>query len=173
MLFRSGIPYRSVPGDGMPAFFPRGSGHNEKALYSERSDDYENNLNRLAKKFDTARSLVPKPEVTGKGKVGIIAYGTTHWSLVESIDQLRNEHKLETSYMRVKAFPFTQEVFDFIDTHERVYVIDQNRDGQLWSLLKIELNADQVAKTRSIRQYSGLPLDARTLTNAILKQEGN
>ncbi len=168
-----GIPYRSVPGDGMPAFFTRGSGHNEKALYSERSDDYENNLNRLARKFDTARSLVPKPEVTGKGKVGIIAYGTTHWSLVESIDQLRNEHKFETSYMRVKAFPFTQEVFDFIDAHERVYVIDQNRDGQLWSLLKIELNADQVAKTRSIRQYSGLPLDARTLTNAILKQEGN
>jgi 2-oxoglutarate ferredoxin oxidoreductase subunit alpha len=168
-----GIPYRSVPGDGMPAFFTRGSGHNEKALYSERSDDYENNLNRLARKFDTARTLVPKPEVTGKGKVGIIAYGTTHWSLVESLDQLRNENKLETSYMRVKAFPFTQEVFDFIDAHERVYVIDQNRDGQLWSLLKIELNAEQVAKTRSIRQYSGLPLDARTLTNAILKQEGN
>ena len=135
MLFRS-------------AFFTRGSGHNEKALYSERSDDYENNLNRLARKFDTARSLVPKPEVTGKGKVGIIAYGTTHWSLVESLDQLRSEHKLETSYMRVKAYPFTKEVFDFIDAHDRVYVIDQNRDGQLWSLLKIELNADQVAKTR-------------------------
>jgi 2-oxoglutarate ferredoxin oxidoreductase subunit alpha len=167
-----GIPYRSVPGDGMPAFFTRGSGHNEKALYSERADDYENNLNRLSRKFDTARTLVPKPDVTGSGRVGIIAYGTTHWALTEALDQLKNEYKLDASYMRLKAFPFTKEVFDFIDAHDRIYVIDQNRDGQMWGLLKIELSAEQVAKTRSIRQYSGLPLDARSLTNEVLKQEG-
>jgi len=169
-----GIPYRTVPGDGGPAFFTRGSGHNEKALYSERADDYTNNLDRLSRKFDTARTLVPQPELVdsaGKGGIGIIAYGTTHWALIESRDQLKNEQKLNTSYLRLRGFPFSKAVFDFIDTHDRVYVVDQNRDGQMWSLLKLECNPEQVAKLRSIKHYYGLPIDGRSLTNELLKQE--
>src|SRR3954471_2352126 len=122
-----GIPYRTVPGDGGPAFFTRGSGHNEKALYSERADDYTNNLDRLSKKFNTARTLVPKPEVdmAAKGGIGYIAYGTSPWAIIESRDQLRNEQKINTSYLRLRAYPFTRELFDFIDAHDRVYVVDQ------------------------------------------------
>jgi len=169
-----GIPYRSVPGDGGPAFFTRGSGHNEKALYSERADDYTNNLDRLSKKFDTARTLVPKPDVdmAAKGGIGFIAYGTTHWAMIESRDQLKNEHKIDTSYLRLRAYPFNTELFDFIDAHERVYVVDQNRDGQMWQLIKLECNPQQVAKLRSIRHYYGLPIDGRSVTNELLKQEG-
>src|SRR6185312_10409431 len=111
-----GIAYRTVPGDGMPAFFTRGSGHNEKAQYSERADDYANNLDRLSRKFETARTLVPKPDVemNTKSKIGLIAYGTTHWALIESRDQLKNEAGLETSYLRLRAYPFTPEVAQFI-----------------------------------------------------------
>ena len=168
-----GIPYRTVPGDGGPAFFTRGSGHNEKALYSERADDYTNNLDRLTRKFDTARTLVPKPEIdmAGGGGVGIIAYGTSHWALIETRDQLKAERKLTTSYFRLRGYPFSKELFDFIDAHDRVYVVDQNRDGQMWQLIKLECNPQQVAKLRSIRNYYGLPIDGRSLTTELLKQE--
>ncbi len=169
-----GVPYRTVPGDGGPSFFTRGSGHNEKALYSERADDYTNNLDRLAKKFDTARTLVPKAEIdlAGRGGVGIIAYGTSHWALIETRDQLKNEQKLDTSYFRLRGYPFSKEIFDFIDAHDRIYDIDQNRDGQMWSLLRLECTAEQVAKLRSIKHYYGLPIDGRSLTDELLKQEG-
>ena len=169
-----GIPYRTVPGDGMPAYFTRGSGHNEKAQYSERADDYANNLDRLARKFETARTLVPKPDVemNAKAKIGLIAYGTTHWALIESRDQLKNEAGLETSYLRLKAYPFTTEVAEFIDAHERVYVIEQNRDAQMLSLLKMECTPAQFSKLRSILHYVGLPIDGRSVTTELLKQEG-
>jgi 2-oxoglutarate ferredoxin oxidoreductase subunit alpha len=171
-----GIPYRTVPGDGMPPYFTRGSGHNEMALYSERADDYKNNLDRLAQKFETARTLVPKPDVqpTAKGGIGLIAYGTTHWAIVESRDQLRNEEKLETSYLRLRAYPFTREVWDFIDSHDHVYVVEQNRDAQMLALIKMEpeCTPERFAKLRSIRHYVGLPIDGRSVTTELLKQEG-
>ena len=168
-----GIPYRTVPGDGMPAYFTRGSGHNELAQYSERADDYANNLDRLARKFETARTLVPKPEVemVSKGGIGLIAYGTTHWAIVESRDQLKNDEKVDTSYLRLRAYPFTPEVAQFIDRCDRVYVIEQNRDAQMLSLLKMECTPAQFAKLRSIRHYSGLPIDGRSVTTALLQQE--
>ena len=168
-----GIPYRTVPGDGMPAYFTRGSGHNDKAQYSERADDYANNLDRLARKFETARTLVPKPEVevVGKGGIGLIAYGTTHWAIIESRDQLRNEAKIDTSYLRLKAFPFTTEVAEFIDRCDRVYLVEQNRDAQMMSLLKMECTTAQFAKLRSVLHYAGLPLDGRSVTTEILKLE--
>mgnify|MGYP003693936167 CR=1 FL=1 len=170
-----GIPYRTVPGDGGPSFFTRGSGHNEKALYSERADDYTNNLDRLAKKFDTAPHA--GAEARGRhgrasGGVGIIAYGTSHWALIETRDQLKNEQKLDTSYFRLRGYPFSKEIFDFIDAHERVYVVDQNRDGQMWSPAQLECTPPQVAKLRSIKHYYGLPIDGRSLTDELLKQEG-
>jgi 2-oxoglutarate ferredoxin oxidoreductase subunit alpha len=168
-----GIPYRTVPGDGMPAYFTRGSGHNEKALYSERADDYANNLDRLTRKFDTARTLVPKPEVemVGKGGVGLIAYGTTHWALIESRDQLKQEANLDTSYLRLRGYPFSPEVFEFIDACDRVYVVEQNRDAQMLSLLKMECTPAQFAKLRSVLHYVGLPIDGRSVTTDILAQE--
>ncbi len=168
-----GIPYRTVPGDGMPAYFTRGSGHNDKAQYSERAEDYSKNLDRLARKFETARTLVPKPDVDlqAQGNVGIIAYGTTHWAIVESRDQLSNEAQLTTSYLRLKAYPFTPEVFEFIDKCERVYVVEQNRDSQMLSLLRMECNPTQIAKLRTIPHYVGLPIDGRSVTTELLRQE--
>jgi 2-oxoglutarate ferredoxin oxidoreductase subunit alpha len=168
-----GIPYRTVPGDGMPAYFTRGSGHNDKAQYSERAEDYSKNLDRLARKFETARTLVPKPDVDlqAQGNVGIIAYGTTHWAIVESRDQLSNEAQLTTSYLRLKAYPFTPEVFEFIDKCDRVYVVEQNRDSQMLSLLRMECNPTQIAKLRTIPHYVGLPIDGRSVTTELLRQE--
>jgi 2-oxoglutarate ferredoxin oxidoreductase subunit alpha len=168
-----GIPYRTVPGDGMPAYFARGSGHNDKAQYSERADDYVNNLDRLTRKFETARTLVPKAEIVADegSRIGVIGWGTTHWAIVESRDQLKDEQGLTTSYLRLRAYPFGPEVFEFIDSCDRVYVVEQNRDGQMLSLLKMECNTAQFAKLRSIRHYVGLPIDGRSVTTELLSQE--
>jgi 2-oxoglutarate ferredoxin oxidoreductase subunit alpha len=169
-----GIPYRTVPGDGLPSYFARGSGHNEQALYSERADDYVRNLDRLSRKFQTAKTMMPKPEIdmAAEGRIGIVAYGTTHWAIVESRDQLKAERGINTSYLRLKAYPFSEELNDFIDQHDRVYVVEQNRDAQMMSLLRIDLTPDRVVKLRSIRHYAGLPIDGRSVTSELLKQEG-
>jgi 2-oxoglutarate ferredoxin oxidoreductase subunit alpha len=169
------IPYRTLPGTDHPkaAYFTRGSGHNEKALYTERPDDYQNLMERLNRKFDTARTLVPAPEVvqTGKSKIGLIAFGSSDFAVRESRDQLKKEYGLETDYLRLRAFPFSPEVLAFVAGHSRIYVIEQNRDGQMLSLLKLDLPADQVTKLRSIRHFDGLPLDARTVTDKLVLQE--
>ncbi len=171
-----GIGYRTLPGTDHPkaAWFARGSGHNENAQYSERPDDYVNNMDRLARKFETARSHVPRPEVvqTGKSEVGIIGYGTSHWALVESRDQLRQEYGVETDYLRIRAFPFNRDVHEFIASHQRVYVVDQNRDAQMLSLLKLDVDPRHAPRLRSVRHYNGLPIDARSVTDEIISQEG-
>src|ERR1700744_4752739 len=170
------IPYRTLPGTDHPkaAYFTRGSGHNEKALYTERPDDYQNLMERLNRKFETARTLVPHPVVvqTGKSKVGIIAFGTSDFAVLESREQLKKEYGVETDYLRIRAFPFTKEVHEFVASHDYVYIVEQNRDGQMLSLLKLDLPADQVTKLRSIRHFDGLPLDARTVTDKLVLQEG-
>jgi 2-oxoglutarate ferredoxin oxidoreductase subunit alpha len=169
------IPYRTLPGTNHPkaAYFTRGSGHNEKALYTERPDDYQNLMERLARKFETARSMVPAPEIvqTGKSNIGLIAYGSSDFAVRESRDQLIKEYGLETDYMRIRAFPFSSEVHAFVAAHQRVYVIEQNRDGQMLSLLKLDLPAEHVTRLRSIRYFDGLPLDARTVTDKLVLQE--
>lgn len=169
-----GVPYRTVPGDEMPAYFCRGSGHNEWAQYSERPDDYQRNVDRLAKKFENARNWMPAPvvEIHREASIGVIAYGTTHWAVVESRDQLKAEADLETSYYRVCGYPFRQALASFIERHERVYVIEQNRDGQMLSLMKLDLEPDLVRRLRSVLHYSGLPIDARSITDSVLIQEG-
>lgn len=170
-----GIGYRTLPGTEHPAagYFARGSGHNEKAAYSEKPADYANNMDRLARKFETARSLVLKPEFQGDGKaeIGIIAYGTSHWAVTETIDQLRQESGVDADYCRVLAYPFAGEVSDFIRRHKRVYVIDQNRDGQMYGLMRLDLEAELIPRLRSVRHYNGIPIDARSVTDAILAQE--
>jgi 2-oxoglutarate/2-oxoacid ferredoxin oxidoreductase subunit alpha len=169
------IPYRTLPGTDHPkaAYFTRGSGHNEKALYTERPDEYQGLMERLDRKFETARTLVPAPEVvqTGKSKIGLIAFGSSDFAVRESRDQLKKEYGLETDYMRLRAFPFSPDVHAFVAAHPRVYVIEQNRDGQMLSLLKLDLPADDIARLRSIRHFDGLPLDARTVTDKLVLQE--
>jgi 2-oxoglutarate ferredoxin oxidoreductase subunit alpha len=92
--------------------------------------------------------------------------------MVESLSQLLKEYGVGMDYMRLRGFPFGEEVHDFIRRHDRVYVVDQNRDGQMFDLLKLDIKAEHVTKLRSIRHYNGLPLDARTVTEAVLAQEG-
>src|SRR5215831_7160195 len=171
-----GIPYRTLPGTPHPAaaYFTRGSGHNEKAQYSERPDDYVNNMNRLARKLETARKFVPAPvkESSGASKIGIIAYGTTHWALAEAYDQLSREYGIHFDYLRLRAYPFHQDVHEFIKNHDRIYVVEQNRDAQMLELLKMDAAADQIVKLRSVLHYNGLPIDARSVTDEITAQEG-
>ncbi len=171
-----GVGYRTLPGTDSPiaAYFTRGSGHNEKAQYTERPDDYFNNMERLSKKFETARSLVPRPEIvqTGKSKIGLIAFGTSDFATRESRDQLKKEFNLDTDYLRLRAYPFSREVHEFVASHERIYVIEQNRDAQMLSLLKLDLNAEEIVKLRSIRHFNGLPIDARSVTDDLVTQEG-
>jgi 2-oxoglutarate ferredoxin oxidoreductase subunit alpha len=171
-----GVGYRTLPGTDHPAagYFTRGSGHDEKAHYTERPDDYVNNLDRLAHKFDTARNRVPPPVIqeTAKSEVGIIAFGSSHWAILETLDQLKEEHDLDASYCRLRGFPFSHTVKDFIRRHERVYVVDQNRDAQMLHLLRLEVAPEDVKRLRSVRHYNGLPIDARSVTDSIVAQEG-
>jgi len=176
-----GVGYRTLPGTDHPAaaYFTRGSGHNDKSNYSERPDDYENNMERLNRKFETSRSFVPRPEILKGGKVGgekvkigIIAYGTSHWGIIESRDQLRSEYAIKTDYLRLRAYPFTREVHDFIEQHERVYVVEQNRDAQMLSLLRLDLKPELITRLRSISHLDGLPLDARSVTDELSTMEG-
>jgi len=176
-----GVGYRTLPGTDHPAaaYFTRGSGHNDKSNYSERPDDYENNMERLNRKFESARSFVPRPEIlrgdkaaSSKANIGIIAYGTSHWGIIESRDQLRNEYAIETDYLRLKAYPFTREVHEFIEHHERVYVVEQNRDAQMLALLRLDLKPELITRLRSIAHLDGLPLDARSVTDELSTMEG-
>jgi 2-oxoglutarate/2-oxoacid ferredoxin oxidoreductase subunit alpha len=171
-----GIGYRTLPGTDHPgaAYFTRGSGHNEKAQYTEKPDDYANNMERLNRKFETARSHVPRPELaaSGKSKVGIIAYGTTHWAITESRDQLRGEYGLEMDYLRLRGFPFSKEVHEFVKAHDRIYVVEQNRDAQMLTLLKMDLEPALLTRLRSISHMDGLPADARSVTDHIMTMEG-
>ncbi len=168
-----GIPYRTVAGDGLPPYFCRGSGHNDRAQYSERPGDYVANIDRIDRKFQHARTLVPPPVVerVEGARVGVIGYGTSHWAIVESRDQLREEAGLDTSYLRLRAFPFGPELEAFVAAHDRVYVVEQNRDGQMASLVTLDLDAALAPRVRRVLHYDGLPVDARTITDEILRQE--
>ncbi len=169
-----GIPYRTIPGNDMPPYFTRGSGHNEKGQYSERPDDYVNNMDRLLRKFETARKHVPRPEVehADNAEIGIIGYGTSHWAIDESRDQLQKEFGVRTGYLRLRAYPFTPELDEFLDRYARIYVVEQNRDAQMLSLIRLDCSPARAAKLRSVLHYSGLPIDARSVTDAIETAEG-
>lgn len=172
-----GIPYRTLPGTyhHLAAYFARGSGHNEYAAYSERPDDYKKNIDRLARKLDTARKFVPPPEITGDGDadIGIIAFGTSHWAVVESREQLLAERDVKTRYLRLRALPITSDVENFVRGCDRVYIVEQNRDAQMAQLIQLELGKkpDLVAKLHSVLHYTGDPIDARFVTDEILTAE--
>ncbi|MCB8991700.1 MAG: 2-oxoacid:acceptor oxidoreductase subunit alpha [Ardenticatenaceae bacterium] len=164
-----GIPYRTIPGNEHPlaAWFARGTGHNANAVYSERPEDWTQNMARLTKKFDTARDMVPGPlldEVDG-AKVGIIAYGTTKFAIDEARDRLAADG-VPTSFMRLRALPINQTVKDFIARYDKIYVIELNRDGQLHNILQTEV-PEMATKLISLAHLDGMPLTAHWVVEAI------
>jgi 2-oxoglutarate ferredoxin oxidoreductase subunit alpha len=171
-----GVPYRTLPGTAheKAGYFTRGTGHDEHARYSEKSEDWVANMDRLSRKFESIRGALPAPDVSfnPKAQVGVVSIGTSRYAMEEACDQLRDELGVETSWLRLKAYPFSASLDEFIKAHDRVYVIDQNRDAQLLGLMKLDLDAALLAKLRSVRYYGGLPLDARTVFDEIARQEG-
>jgi 2-oxoglutarate ferredoxin oxidoreductase subunit alpha len=170
------IGWRTLPGTLHPkaAYFTRGSGHNDAAVYTEKPNEYLEVMERLSRKFENARTLVPAPVTVkdGTSKIGVLAYGSTGFALRESLDQIKSKFKQNVDYIRIRAYPFAHEIHDFVASHDRVYVVEQDRDAQLASLLKLDLPADQVVKLRSILHYNGLPLDAQTITEEFATKEG-
>ena len=170
------VGWRTLPGTLHPkaSYFTRGSGHNDKALYTEKPHEYQEVMERLARKFESARKLAPQPVIVkdGASKIAFIAYGSTDFALRESMDQLRAEKGVEVDYLRIRAFPFAPSVHDFVASHDRVYVVEQNRDAQMASLLKLDLAPEQTVKLRSILHYDGLPIDARGITEQFIVKEG-
>src|SRR5438034_4957200 len=171
-----GVGYRTLPATPHPhaAYFTRGSGHNERAGYTEREDDYINNVDRLNRKFESIRKTIAPPvfDYNQRAMIGVIAAGTSQYAVEESRYQLDKEYNVATSYLRLRSYPFNQDLLDFIRRHDRVYVVDQNRDAQLLALMRLEFDPADIARLRSVRYYGGLPLDARTVTADIVRQEG-
>ena len=169
-----GIPYRTVVGNRhhSGAYFTRGTGHDENAKYSEEAGNWEANMLRLKKKYDTARTLVPKPfiEKTPGAKVGLITYGSSEAAMHEARALLKQAGGPKTDLMRLRALPCTQEVFDFVKKHERIYIIEANRDGQMRQILS-GIMPEQAHKLRSAAHSDGLPLTARWVKETILAQE--
>ncbi|MDX1584048.1 MAG: 2-oxoacid:acceptor oxidoreductase subunit alpha, partial [Thermoanaerobaculia bacterium] len=168
------VPWRTLPGTDHPdaSYFTRGSGHNEHARYSERPPDYTNLIDRLKRKEETAKEVVPAPIVENAdgAKIGIIAFGSSDPAVRESVAQLKKEQDLPASYLRLRAIPFTEDVHRFIEEHDRLYVVEQNRDGQMATLLRSAAGENQ-RKIRSVLHYDGLPVYARFVTDAIVEAE--
>jgi 2-oxoglutarate ferredoxin oxidoreductase subunit alpha len=166
-----GIPYRTLPGTPNPyaAYFTRGSGHDEKAQYTEKPQDWVNNVNRIARKFDTARTMVPKPEIQDPfhATAGILAYGTSHYGSTEARDKLAKDFGVQLDYCRLRALPVHAEAADWMRRHERIYVVEQNRDAQLVTILRDEF-PELATRFVPVKQYNGLPLDATTVIEGVL-----
>ena len=169
-----GIPYRTLPGTDHPkaAYFLRGSGHNEHAHYSERPEDYTANIERLARKYETALEYMPKPviEETEGAVIGMIAYGSVDPAINEALSRLAAQGT-KIDYLRIRAVPFTEEVHDFIRKHDRIYVVEMNTNGQMHMLLRLDV-PDQAMKLISLTHNNGLPMSARWVTEAVLELEG-
>ncbi len=171
-----GICYRTLPGThpDKGAFFTRGSSKNEMAVYSESGDDYVQNVDRLLRKFETAKSYVPKPKThppievkkpKTKLNLGALFFGTSASPCYEAVEMLADEgYPIDT--MRIRAFPFHEDLDKFIHDHDLVFVIEQNRDGQMRQLI---MNECQIAPTKlqSVLNYSGTPITARNIANQI------
>jgi 2-oxoglutarate ferredoxin oxidoreductase subunit alpha len=162
------IPYRTFPGEHPKgAYFTRGSGHNMYGAYTEDANEYQEVVDRLRRKWETAKTYVPKPVVqySDKNRIGILTVGSCHDAVVEARHRL-SEKGIGVNYMRVTAFPFTDEVQEFMDAHDRVYVVEQNRDAQLKGLLLLETSVEQ-GKLSSLLFYDGLPIVASGIIESI------
>ncbi len=165
-----GITYRTYPGTHPTkgSFFTRGTSRDEYAAYTEDGGAYHRNMDRLIKKWNTAKNMVPAPQLyqtKNKHTKGVLFFGTSQYAAEEAIDQLKKQG-IEMDAMRIKAFPFNQTVEDFINAHEHIFVIEQNRDAQMRSLLMIELSADP-RKLVSVLNYDGTPITADNITKQI------
>jgi 2-oxoglutarate ferredoxin oxidoreductase subunit alpha len=164
-----GIPYRTVPGNQnrMASYFTRGSGHDADARYSEDEHDYKYILDRLRKKFETARKFVPKPIVEKERgvKTGIICYGSSYEPVREARDRLKAQG-LKTNHMLIRALPLTSEVRDFLAEHDTIYLVEQNRDGQMAAIIKDE-HPEFGTKIVSVLIYNGLPATPLEVVNQI------
>ena len=172
---KDGIPYRTYPGTHPEkgAFFTRGTSRDEYAIYTEDGDIYVENMERLLRKFDTAKTLVPAPELTPAAQQtgdGIIFFGTSKDATHEALEMLAEEG-IHIDALRLKAFPFSQAVEDFVASHDRVFVVEQNRDGQMRKMLIIECDIDP-RKLKLIRHYNGMPITARNICNQVRNYKG-
>jgi 2-oxoglutarate ferredoxin oxidoreductase subunit alpha len=169
-----GIPYRTIPGNThkMAAYFTRGTGHNEYAGYSERSEDWENNLFRLRQKFETARQYVPAPVIdkVDGAKIGIISLGSNDPAVVEGRDRLAAAG-VQTSYLRLRALPATASVKEFIAEHDLVFVVENNFDGQLCKIL-LDESPTAGGKLVSAARCNGMPLSARWIFDTVQNHLG-
>jgi 2-oxoglutarate ferredoxin oxidoreductase subunit alpha len=170
-----GVPYRTLPGTRHPKapFFTQGAGHDDRARRSEKPEDWAGNLARLARKHAFARSLVPESlfELNEKPtRVGVVAYGTSDLPVREALAILKDQHDIRADYMRIRALPLTTATVEFLAAHERIYLVEQNRDAQLASIIRAE-EPHLAARIRSVLHFNGLPLDAATVVNQILGQE--
>jgi 2-oxoglutarate/2-oxoacid ferredoxin oxidoreductase subunit alpha len=166
-----GIPYRTVPGNKHPmsSYFTRGTGHDENARYTEDSSVWLRNMDRLKKKYETARQFVPAPVLYTKpgATIGIIGYGSTEAAILEAVHQLETEHDIRADYLRIRALPFTQEVDDFVGKYDQILVVEQNRDGQLNQLLTIAY-PNHAANFKSVAFGDGMPASAKWVREGIL-----
>lgn len=165
-----GIPYRTYPGTHPTkgSYFTRGTSRNEYAVYTEDGEEYRRNMERLTRKWETAKSYVPKPQLyqnENASETGMIFFGTSQYSCEEGIDSLK-QNGLKVDALRLRAFPFTKEVEEFIASHKQVFVVEQNRDAQLKSLLMIELGINP-AKLISILNFNGLPITAKQVVEGV------
>jgi 2-oxoglutarate ferredoxin oxidoreductase subunit alpha len=168
-----GIPYRTFPGNKHPmsSYFTRGTGHDEYAKYTEDAAVFHRNMLRLQSKFVTAKQYLPKPVVfnASGAKTAIIAYGSTESAIIEARDILVRDHGINTDFMRVRSYPFTHEVDEFIEKYDQIFVIEMNRDGQLHQLLSLAYPG-QVLKFKSIAFGDGMPASAKWMLDGILAQ---
>lgn len=165
-----GVPYRTIPGVHATkgAFVTRGSSRDEYAVYTEDNEVYRRNMDRLLRKWETAKELVPQPEIrsaVGGAPSAVIYFGTSTFAAEEALELL-TEEEIYLDAMRVRAFPFSKSFRSFVDAHERVFVIEQNRDAQLRSLMMIELGID-AAKLVSVLNYDGMPITADNIYRQI------
>jgi 2-oxoglutarate ferredoxin oxidoreductase subunit alpha len=168
-----GISYRTLPGNRHPAaaYFTRGTGHDENARYSEDNQNWHDLLERLKKKYYITKEFVPRPVVEKMegARIGIISFGSTEPAIQEARQQLA-ESGIKTDFLRIRAIPFTDKVPEFIHQHERNYVVEMNRDGQLRQILSLEF-CDCISQLYSVAYTDGLPLTARFVREAIQSQE--
>ena len=166
-----GIPYRTVPGNKHPtsAYFTRGTGHDEQARYTEEAPVFLRNMDRLKRKYETARNFVPAPVLhkTEGATVGIIGFGSTEAAILEAMHQLETEHGIKADFLRIRALPFTQEVTDFVAKYDQVFVVEMNRDGQMNQILTIEY-PQRAPYFKPVAYGDGMPASARWVREGIL-----
>ena len=169
-----GIAYRTFPGeDPKGAYFVRGSGHNRYGGYTEDSDEFQDVIDRLLVKWETAKSLVPDAVISTadrKTRLGIVAYGSSDGAVIEARDRLA-EDGIHADYLRIRAFPFSKEVVEFLRGHDTIFVVEQNRDAQMKSLLMLEAN-DIADRLVSILHYNGMPIPSECVVRGVIEHQG-